>query len=208
MLLPVRVDIKYSAVLGCNEWKIAQQKVCICRAFTRWLSPLPGRVTALFTPRPIWGVQRPAKTARSGWYFDLKYLHFLPRSNQQPSPGLSWNDPVIIISNVQTPSPGLPCCWPWLPDFLEFSFRWRIKVPDQFGNCQSQVIALCQSEIVEADSADTQSNKGLIRDTTDKSLPNLVVKFLLFESIKSQISFLFFLACARWGVGTRAGFNV
>lgn len=97
-------------------------------------------------------------------------------------------------------------CWPCLPDFLEFSLRWRIKVPDQFGNCQSQVIALCQSEIVEADSADTQSNKGLIRDTTDKSLPNLVVKFLLFESIKSQISFLFSLP-AMWGVGTRAGFN-
>ena len=90
--------------LGSNEWKIAQQKVSICWAFTRWLSPLPGLVTALFTPRPIWGVPRPAKTARSGWYFDWKYLHFLPRSNQLPSPRLSWNDPVIIISNVQTPS--------------------------------------------------------------------------------------------------------
>ena len=67
------------------------------------------------------------------------------------------------------------------------------------------MIALCQSEIVEADSADTQSNKGLIRDTTDKSLPNLVVKFLLFESIKSQISFLFFLACARRGVDRDQG---
>ena len=102
------VDIKYmwynGGRLGSNEWKIAQQKVSICWAFTRWLSPLPGLVTALFTPRPIWGVPRPAKTARSGWYFDWKYLHFLPRSNQGSSPRLSWNDPVIIISNVQTPS--------------------------------------------------------------------------------------------------------
>ena len=79
----------------------------------------------------------------------------------------------------------LPPC----SNFLQFCLRWRIKGWDQFGDCQSQVIALCQSEIVSLIMRTQQSNKGLIRDTTDKSLPNLVVKFLLSKSIKSQISF-------------------